>query len=53
MGHDDMCAALLYQRATSEADQHIADRLSALVDGRETDSDDPEDGSAGALVPVG
>lgn len=51
-----MRAALLCQRATSEADQRIADRLNALVDGRETDSDDPEDdedGSAGALVPVG
>ena len=33
MGHDDMRAALIYQRATSEADRPIADRLSALVDG--------------------
>ncbi|MCG8917897.1 site-specific integrase [Actinokineospora sp. PR83] len=32
MGHDDMRAALIYQRATSEADLTIADRLSALVD---------------------
>lgn len=32
MGHDDMRAALIYQRATSEADQHIADRLSKLVE---------------------
>ncbi|WP_255683273.1 hypothetical protein [Actinokineospora sp. PR83] len=31
-GHDDMRAALIYQRATSEADLTIADRLSALVD---------------------
>lgn len=31
MGHDDMRAALIYQRATSEADRQIADRLSALV----------------------
>jgi integrase len=31
MGHDDMRAALIYQRATSEADQRIAKQLSALV----------------------
>lgn len=55
MGHDDMRAALIYQRATSEADQRIADRLSALVDGREPDDDDQDeddDGSAGVLVPA-
>ena len=28
MGHDDMRAALIYQRATSDADERIADRLS-------------------------
>lgn len=42
MGHDDMRAALIYQRATSDADRLIADRLSSLVDehrGRETESD--------------
>jgi integrase len=32
MGHDDMRAALIYQHASSEADQAIADRLSGLVD---------------------
>jgi hypothetical protein len=56
MGHDDMRAALIYQRATSEADQRIADRLSALVEGREIDTDDQEDdedGPAGSGVPVG
>jgi hypothetical protein len=31
MGHYDMRAALIYQKATSEADRLIADRLSALV----------------------
>jgi integrase len=31
MGHDDMRAALIYQKATSEADRLIAERLSALV----------------------
>jgi hypothetical protein len=55
MGHDDMRAALIYQRATSEADQRIADRLSALVDARtlgEDEADDDEDGPSGALVPA-
>lgn len=55
MGHDDMRAALIYQRATSEADQLIPDRMSALVDGRKVDEEDPdgdEDGPAGALVPA-
>lgn len=32
MGHDDMRAALVYQRATSDADVKIADKLSELVD---------------------
>jgi len=31
MGHDDMRAALIYQRATSEADRRIAEQLSAMV----------------------
>jgi len=46
---------LIYQRATSEADRRIADRMSALVDGFDPDDDDPgedEDGPAVALVPV-
>ena len=32
MGHDDMRAALIHQRATSAADRRIADGLSGLVD---------------------
>ncbi|UIJ59903.1 site-specific integrase [Amycolatopsis acidiphila] len=32
MGHDDIRAALIYQRATSDADRIIADRLSKLVE---------------------
>jgi integrase len=55
MGHDDMRAALIYQRATSEADRRIADRMSALVDGVERDEGDPGDegeGPAGAQVPA-
>ena len=53
MGHDDMRAALIYQRATREADRRIADRMSDSVDSRHPDGDDPddgEDGAAGALV---
>jgi hypothetical protein len=60
MGHDDMRAALIYQRATSEADQQIADRLSKLVDQHRKgepevtpdEDDDLDDGAAGALVPA-
>ncbi|HET6504803.1 MAG TPA: tyrosine-type recombinase/integrase, partial [Amycolatopsis sp.] len=56
MGHDDMRAALIYQRATSEADERIADRLSKLVDehrrGSTDEDDDPDGGGSGALVPL-
>jgi integrase len=37
MGHDDMRAALVYQRATSDADEKIADKLSELVDQHRND----------------
>ena len=61
MGHDDVRAALIYQRATREADRRIADRISDLVGEQrgpdaETDDDDDEDdddGAAGALTPTG
>lgn len=50
MGHDDMRAALIYQRATSEADRRIADRLSGLVEQhrgtRRNNPGDDEDGPA-------
>lgn len=49
MGHDDMRAALIYQRATSDADERIADRLSALVDEHRNGTrpaDDDDDGTA-------
>ncbi|WP_206077781.1 MULTISPECIES: hypothetical protein [Prauserella] len=60
MGHNDLRAALIYQRATSDADERIADRLSELVDkhrqgtdaANSQDDDDPDDGAAGAVVPV-
>ncbi len=54
MGHDDRRAALIYQRATSEADRRIADRMSVLMDGVERDGDDPDEdgeGRADALLP--
>ncbi|PXY31539.1 hypothetical protein BAY60_03970 [Prauserella muralis] len=52
--------AALDQRATSDADERIADRLSELVDkhrqgadaSTSQDDDDPDDGAAGAPVPV-
>jgi integrase len=59
MGHDDMRAALIYQRATSDADQRIADKLSELVTEHEDKKikkareGDEDDGSAGVPVPVG
>ena len=56
MGHDDMRAALIYQRATSDADRLIADRLSALIDEHRgqsaTGDDEDDDGASGSLVPV-
>jgi hypothetical protein len=56
MGHDDMRAALIYQRATSDADRAIADRLSPLVDEhrgqRQNTDEEDDDGQAGSLVPV-
>lgn len=68
MGHDDMRAALIYQRATSDADERIADSLSKLVTehrrkgkkaarrpsrtGRKKRRDDDDDGAAGVLVPA-
>ncbi|HWC80254.1 MAG TPA: hypothetical protein VG756_09855 [Pseudonocardiaceae bacterium] len=61
MQHDDMRAALMYQRATSEADKKIADRLSKMVDQHRTgkkddeepDRDDEEPDENGEANPVG
>lgn len=68
MGHDDERAALIYQRATSDADERIADRLSKLVDKHRSNGKrsavkpkrkspkkrrgDGDDGAAGVLVPM-
>jgi hypothetical protein len=57
MGHDDMRAALIYQRATSKADRQIADRLARLVEDHRSSTGGDEandgDGPAGAPVRVG
>jgi integrase len=57
MGHDSARAALIYQHATSEADQEIAAALSGLVDGerrrKASGRPDEEEGAAGVLVPTG
>lgn len=60
MGHDDMRAALIYQHASNEADQAIADRLSARIDqhrgrpeAQKPTSDDDGDDAPGVLAPTG
>ncbi len=52
MGHDDMRAALIDQRTTSDADRLIADRLSALFDEHRGQSAGGDDEASGSLVPV-
>lgn len=57
MGHDDMRAALIHQRATCDADEQIADRLSKLVDkhrkGSADGDEDPDDDASSQPVPIG
>ena len=57
MGQDDMRAALIYQHATREAAERIAQGLSELANEQrrvqDDEDDDPDDGAAGALVPAG
>lgn len=57
MGQSTVRAALIYQHATSVRDRQIADALNARVEqyrkDRGTDDDEPDDGEAGALAPVG
>jgi integrase len=57
MGHDDMRAALIYQRATQEAADRIADGITDQVERHRRPSDGPDgdrdDGASGALVPTG
>jgi hypothetical protein len=42
MGHDDMRAALLYQRATSEAAERIAHGIDELVNGQRSTAGKPK-----------
>ena len=53
MGHDSMRAALIYQHASREADKSVADYLDAALDAIDQGDDEDDDGTAGALVPVG
>ena len=53
MGHDDMRAALIYQRATSEADAKIADRLSRMVDAHRTDKAEEDQAADGGQDQAG
>jgi len=52
MGQDSPRAALIYQHASRQVDQTIADKLSALIEGAGSTAndqdDDDEEGSAGA-----
>ncbi|WP_327586673.1 tyrosine-type recombinase/integrase [Nonomuraea sp. NBC_00507] len=56
MGHDSDRAALIYQHATRDADQRIADALSARVKAERKKAKKrkrgDDDGSAGVLVPA-
>ncbi|MET9251601.1 hypothetical protein [Nonomuraea sp. NPDC003709] len=57
MGHDSDRAALIYQHATRDAHQRIADALSARVKADRKKAEkkrkrEDDDGSAGALVPA-
>jgi len=57
MGHDSMCAALIYQHKIQGADRKIADALETIIDEHKNvppkKPDDPDDGSAGQPAPVG
>jgi integrase len=57
MGQDSPRAALIYQHASRQVDQTIADKLSALIEGIDSTAKDPDDGGeggpAGVLVPIG
>ncbi|WP_021597229.1 tyrosine-type recombinase/integrase [Actinomadura welshii] len=53
MGHDNERAALRYQHRSAKADRAIADGFDALVQTERTQDGDEDDGSGGALVPVG
>jgi integrase len=53
MGHDSERAAMIYQHQARGADQAISGAIDALIEADRTDDGDNDDGTAGALVPVG
>ncbi|HJT04244.1 MAG TPA: integrase [Pseudonocardiaceae bacterium] len=57
MGQDSSRAALIYQHASRQVDQAIADKLSALIEGNgstaKASDDGEDDGTSGVLVPAG
>jgi integrase len=56
MGHDSARAAMIYQHATEEADQAIADALDKRIEGSRKmadDAPDDDDSTAGALARTG
>jgi hypothetical protein len=57
MGQDSSRAALIYQHASRQVDQTIADKLNALIEGvgstaKESD-EGKDDSTSGVLVPAG
>ena len=57
MGQDSPRAALIYQHASRQVDQTIADKLSTLIDGMtdtaKDQNDHDENGRTGVRVPAG
>jgi len=61
MGHDSARAAMIYQHATAEADQAIADAVDKRIEGAtkpapkpaDDDPDEDDDGTVGVLAPTG
>ncbi len=61
MGHDSASAAMIYQHATAEADQAIADALDKRIEGRtkrtpkpaDDSQDERDDGTRTALASAG
>jgi hypothetical protein len=52
MGHDSERAAMIYQHEARGADRAITDAIDTHVQA-ERDNDEGDDGTAGALAPVG
>jgi len=52
MGHDSEHAALIYQHEARGADQRITDAIGSHVQAESDQSEDDDDGTARALVPL-